>query len=57
VLLRLNDEPITSQFELRNREAQLAPGTRVQLAGLRDGKPFSLELTLQERPPLRQPTG
>ena len=57
VLLQLNDEPITSQFELRNREAQLAPGTRVRLAGLRDGKPFSLELTLQERPPLRQPTG
>jgi serine protease DegS/serine protease DegQ len=57
VLLKLNDEPITNQFELRNREASLPPGTKIQLAGLRDGKPFSLELTLQERPQMRQQSG
>jgi serine protease DegS/serine protease DegQ len=54
VLLRMNDEPISSQLELRNREASLAPGTKVKLAGLRDGKAFMIELTLQERPQLRQ---
>ena len=57
VLLRLNDEPISGQLELRNREAGLAPGTKVQLAGVRDGKVFTMDLTLQERPQLRQPTG
>jgi len=57
VLLKLNDEPITNQFDLRNREAGLAPGTKIQLAGLRDGKPFTLDLTLKERPQIRQPTG
>jgi serine protease DegQ len=54
VLLKLNNEPIMSQFELRNREANLAPGTKVQLSGLRNGKPFALELTLAERPQLPQ---
>ena len=57
VLLRMNDDAISNQLELRNREAQLAPGTKVQLAGLRDGKPFALEVTLQERPQLRQQNG
>jgi len=57
VLLRMNDDAISNQLELRNREAQLAPGTKVQLAGLRDGKPFTLEVTLQERPQLRQQNG
>ena len=54
VLLRLNDEPITNQLDLRNREASIAPGTKVRLAGLRDGTPFTIEVTLQERPLLRQ---
>ena len=54
VLLKFNDEPITNQFDLRNREAAMTPGTKVQLGGLRDGKPFTLELTLKERPQLRQ---
>jgi serine protease DegS/serine protease DegQ len=57
VLQQLNGEPIANQLELRNREAGLAPGTKVQLSGTRDGKPLTLEVTLQERPQLRQPTG
>jgi serine protease DegS/serine protease DegQ len=57
VLLKLNGEPILSQLDLRNREAALAPGTKVQLAGSREGSPFTLELTLQERPQLRQGNG
>jgi S1-C subfamily serine protease len=51
VLLRLNDEQIAGQLDLYNREASLPPGTKVQLAGLRDGNPFAVEVTLQERPP------
>jgi serine protease DegS/serine protease DegQ len=57
VLLKFNDEPITNQLDLRNREAGMQPGTKVQLGGLRDGKPFTLELTLQERPLLPQRNG
>jgi serine protease DegS/serine protease DegQ len=57
VLLRLNGEPITNQLELRNREAALAPGTKAQLAGTRNGAAFTLDIKLEERPQLRQPAG
>jgi serine protease DegQ len=50
VLLTLDDEPITNQLELRNREATLTPGTKVELSGERNGEPFKLAVTLQERP-------
>jgi serine protease DegQ len=50
VLLALDDEPITSQLELRNREATLTPGTKVGISGQRNGTAFKLEATLQERP-------
>ena len=56
VLLRLNNDPITGQLELHNREASMNPGTKVQLAGVRDGTPFTIEVTLQERPQLRPKT-
>ena len=52
VLLRMNDEQIAGQLDLYNREASLLPGSKVQLAGLRDGNPFTIEVTLQERPQL-----
>ena len=52
VLLRLNDEQIAGQLDLYNREASIPPGSKVQLAGLRDGNPFTVEVTLQERPHL-----
>jgi serine protease DegS/serine protease DegQ len=55
VLLQLNGEPITNQLELRNREAGLAPGTKVQLVGTRRGEPFTLAVELKERPQLSQP--
>ena len=49
-LLALDGQPIANQLELRNREANLAPGTKVQLSGERNGAPISLSATLQERP-------
>ena len=53
VLLRLNDEQIAGQLDLYNREASIPPGSKVQLAGLRDGKPFTIEVKLGERPLVR----
>ncbi len=50
VLLQLNGEPINGQFELLNREASLAPGTKIALSGTRNGAPLKAELTLQEKP-------
>jgi serine protease DegS/serine protease DegQ len=50
ILLTLDGESIASQLELRNREASLAPGTKVEISGQRDTVPFKLEATLQERP-------
>jgi serine protease DegS/serine protease DegQ len=50
VLLTLDGEPIANQLELRNREASLAPGTKVELSGQHDGTPFKHEAILQERP-------
>ncbi|HSE13774.1 MAG TPA: trypsin-like peptidase domain-containing protein, partial [Rudaea sp.] len=57
VLLRLNDEQIAGQLELYNREASIPPGSKVQLAGLRDGSPFTVEVTLKERPQLQPKNG
>ena len=50
VLLTLDGQPIANQLELRNREANLAPGTKVELAGARNGAPFKIAAILQERP-------
>jgi len=50
VLLTLDGQPITNQLELRNREASMAPGTKVELGGTRNGAPFQIAVVLQERP-------
>lgn len=50
ILLRLNDQPIPSPAWLRAQEADLQPGTRVTLSGLRDGRPIQFTVTLTERP-------
>jgi S1-C subfamily serine protease len=50
VLLTLDDTPIISPLDLRNREANMAPGTKVKLGGERNGAPFTLDAVLQERP-------
>ncbi|MBB5015166.1 S1C family serine protease [Rehaibacterium terrae] len=51
VLTELDGSAIADPLELRRREADLAPGTRVALAGMRAGIPFRAELTLARRPP------
>jgi len=50
VLSTLDGQPIASQLELRNREANLAPGTKIELSGSRGGETFKIAATLQERP-------
>lgn len=50
ILLTLDGEPIANQLELRNREANMTPGTKVELSGQHDAAPFKLDATLQERP-------
>jgi len=50
VVLAINGEPIAGLLELRTREAALAPGSEVELSGLRNGQPFSVRVVLQERP-------
>ena len=50
VLLKLDGTPIVDQIDLLNREAALAPGTKVHLEGLRNNMPFSADLTLVQRP-------
>jgi serine protease DegS/serine protease DegQ len=51
VLLKLDGEDIVDQADLRSHEAALAPGKTAQLEGLRNGAPFSVKLTLMQRPP------
>jgi len=55
ILTTLDGEPIANQLELRNKEAAMAPGTGVTLAGTRNGKDFSLSITLAERPQRQAP--
>ncbi len=50
VLLQFDGQDIVDQSDLRDREAALAPGSKVTLAGLRAGVPFSAEMTLTQRP-------
>ncbi|HET6545297.1 MAG TPA: trypsin-like peptidase domain-containing protein [Rhodanobacteraceae bacterium] len=50
LLLSLDGERIEGQLDLRNREAALAPGTKVHLDGLRRNVPFHVELALAQRP-------
>jgi serine protease DegS/serine protease DegQ len=50
ILTTLDGQPITNQLELRNKEAAMAPGTEVTFGGTRNGKDFSLSVTLAERP-------
>ncbi|HET9031673.1 MAG TPA: trypsin-like peptidase domain-containing protein [Dokdonella sp.] len=50
ILLKLDGEDIIDQPDLRSHEAALAPGSVAKLDGLRNGVPFSVELTLMQRP-------
>ncbi|WP_245680047.1 S1C family serine protease [Aquimonas voraii] len=50
VLLSFDGETITDQAALRGREAGKAPGSKVEVAGLRAGVPFVATLDLIQRP-------
>ena len=50
LLLKLDADEIIDQADLRSHEAALAPGTTARLSGLRGGAPFSVEITLMQRP-------
>ncbi|MEO7433476.1 MAG: trypsin-like peptidase domain-containing protein [Dokdonella sp.] len=50
LLLKLDGTAIADQVDLRNREAALAPGTKVRLEGLRRNMPFAVDVVLVQRP-------
>ncbi len=50
VLLRIGGQDLHSVAEAMSLIAQLKPGEKVELAGLRDGNPFTVEATASERP-------
>jgi serine protease DegS/serine protease DegQ len=50
LVLKVDGVAIADQADLRNREAALAPGTKVHLEGLRGDVPFALDVVLVQRP-------
>ncbi|HEX5354474.1 MAG TPA: trypsin-like peptidase domain-containing protein [Rhodanobacteraceae bacterium] len=54
VLLKMGKQPIINPTDLRTREAEMAPGSKVGISGLRAGQPFHTEIVLAQRPTLRQ---
>jgi serine protease Do len=49
-IVELNGKPIKTPSELQNTVAWLAPGTKVDVAILRDGKRQTLKVTVDKRP-------
>jgi serine protease DegS/serine protease DegQ len=54
ILLKLGSQPITDPFDFRAREANMKPGSKVEVFGLRAGMPFHTEVVLIQRPNFRQ---
>jgi serine protease DegS/serine protease DegQ len=54
ILLKMDRHPIIDPADLRTREAKLAPGSKVEVSGLRTGEPFSTEVVLAQRPSFAQ---
>ncbi len=54
VLLSMDNKPIIDPADLRTREAEIAPGTKVTISGLRAGVPFHTDVVLMQRPSLRK---
>ncbi|MFN2339194.1 MAG: Do family serine endopeptidase [Gammaproteobacteria bacterium] len=54
VITRLSDRDIANAREAMNRIARQAPGSRLRIEGIREGKPFTLEAEVGERPPAQQ---
>lgn len=55
ILLKLGRQPIIDPGDLRTREAEMAPGSKVEIQGLRAGEPFHAQVTLAQRPNFRRP--
>lgn len=53
ILLKLGPQPITDPFDFRTREAEMTPGSKVEVSGLRAGVPFHTEVELAQRPSFR----
>ena len=51
IILRLGDDDIRDPADLSRREADLKPGSHIEVSGLRNGVPFHLMLTVTQRPP------
>ena len=56
VLLQIDKQPIIDPADLRTREAEMAPGSKIQISGLRAGEPFHARVVLAQRPAFRQTT-
>jgi serine protease DegS/serine protease DegQ len=54
ILLKLGSQPVTDPFDFRTREANMKPGSKVEVFGLRAGMPFHTEVVLIQRPNFRQ---
>jgi serine protease DegS len=54
VITRMNDQPIANAREAMNRIARQAPGSRLQIEGMREGKSFRAEAEVGERPPAQR---
>lgn len=50
VLLTLAGHPVIDAADLRTREAEAAPGSSVEVGGLRAGQPFHTQIVLAQRP-------
>ncbi|WP_171853923.1 serine endoprotease DegQ [Enterobacter hormaechei] len=48
VIVSLNDKPLSSFAELRSRIATTEPGAKVKLGLIREGKPLTVEVTLDK---------
>ncbi len=50
ILLKIGKDDILDPAGLRRSEADIKPGSKVEISGLRNGNPFHLEVTLVQRP-------
>ncbi|HET7611784.1 MAG TPA: trypsin-like peptidase domain-containing protein [Rhodanobacteraceae bacterium] len=53
ILLKMGNQPIIDPGDLRSREAETAPGSKVKISGLRTGEPFTAEVVLAQRPAIK----
>ena len=52
--MRVGEKAVNDARSAMNITASLAPGSQVDLAVIRQGKPLALHATIGERPPIQQ---